>query len=100
MDIMILWRFLTIGLLISIAGYLLLARPEQRQKMRKYFLLLLGFLTLNLAALFHFGFFSQPPLATKPYNILLLVMVLGATFQFLSGILLFIIERKKTRPLQ
>jgi hypothetical protein len=73
--------------------------------MRKYFLLVLGFLTLNLALLFHYHFFDQQSLAGQrvkeiPYTILLIAMIIGAAFQFSSGILLFIMERKRTRPFQ
>lgn len=92
-------------LMLCIVGFLLFARPERKQKMRKYFLLAFGFLTLNLALLFHYRFFGQQSLdgqsvTSIPYTILLIAMVIGAALQFSSGILLFMMERKRTRPFQ
>ena len=101
----ILWQLLILLLLLGIVGFLLFAKPEQKQALRKYFQLALGFLTLNLALLFHYHFFDQQSLVgqrvtTIPYTILLIVMIIGAALQFSSGILLFMIERKRTRPFQ
>ncbi|WP_318616082.1 hypothetical protein [Sporosarcina sp. YIM B06819] len=92
-------------LALCLVEFLLFAKPEQRQQIRKYFLLAFGLLTLNLALLFHYHFFDQQSLAglrvtTVPYTILLIVMVIGAALQFSSGILLFMMERKRTRPFQ
>lgn len=99
---MMFWQAMIFLLLLCIVGFLLFANQEQKQKMRKYFLLSLGFLTLNLALLFHYHFFDQQSLVgqrvdTISYTILFITMIIGALFQLLSGILLFMIERKKTR---
>ena len=100
-----LWQSMILLLVLCIVGFLLFAKPEQQQKMRKYYLLVLGFLTLNLALLFHYHFFNQQSLVgqrvtTIPYTILLIAMIIGAALQFSSGILLFMAERKRTRPFQ
>lgn len=100
-----LWQTMILLLVLCIVGYLLFAKPELQQKMRKYFLLALGFFTLNLALLFHYHFFDQQSLVGQrvpsiPYTIMLIAMIIGAALQFSSGILLFMKERKKTRPFQ
>ena len=100
-----LWQSMILLLVLCIVGFLLFAKPEQQQKMRKYFRLALGFFTLNLALLFNYRFFDQQSLVglrvtTIPYTILLVSMIIGAALQFSSGILLFMAERKRTRPFQ
>ena len=101
----IIWQSMILLLVLCIIGYLLFAKPEQQQKMRKYFLLALGFFTLNLALLFHYRFFDLQSLVglrvtTIPYTIMLIAMIIGAALQFSSGILLFMREHSKTRPFQ